>query len=282
MISNRGHEVAAKKKLKPKKKTGAASVRKMSTREVPRGSGLDVSAYSEVAIPHLQGLVELNRPVMESLVGRLVKDVQAGRSLFVFGSGHSSLLPLELYHRAGGASFVVPIVADFLMPQAGPPVVRVLERMSGLTSALLRRAAPRKGETLWLMSQSGINGAAIDLALEAKALGMHTVAWTSRVHSSAVQSRHPSGKRLFEVCDETVDLGGRIGDACVEVMPGVQAGPLSTLGAVLLGHSILVAACGRLEALGHRSVYTSVNTPEGEARNRKLEAEASLRDTLLL
>ncbi len=282
--------MASGKKRKPKKSARASSVKKASrvqkskiiSREVPGVAGMDVSAYGEVAIPHLQGLIELNRTVMESLVGRLVKDVRAGRSLFVFGSGHSSILPLELYHRAGGASFVVPVVADFLMPQAGPPVVRVLERMSGLTSTLLRRAAPRKGETLWLMSQSGINGAAIDLALEAKALGMHTVAWTSRVHSSAVQSRHPSGKRLFEVCDETIDLGGRIGDACVEVVPGVQAGPLSTLGAVLLGHSILVAACGRLEALGHRSVYTSVNTPEGEARNRSLEAEASLRDSLLL
>ena len=238
-------------------------------------------SYADVAIPHLQSLIELNREVIDRLAKRTVKDVKEGRSLFVFGSGHSSMLPLELYHRAGGASFVVPIVADFLMPQAGPPVVRVLERTSGLTQTLLRRAKMRKGEMLWLMSQSGINAAAIDLAFEARNLGIHTVAFTSRVHSEAVKSRHPSGKRLFEACDDYVDLGGRVGDACVEIAPGVKAGPLSTLGSILLGHSIIVQACAELEASGHRCVYTSVNTPEGEERNRKLEEIAMERDDLL-
>jgi uncharacterized phosphosugar-binding protein len=97
-----------------------------------------------------------------------------------------------------------------------------------------------------------------------------------------VASRHPSGKRLFEVCDETVDLGGFRGDACVEIADGVTAGPLSMLGSVFLGHSILVAACAELESRGVRCTYTSVNTPEGEERNKELERVASERDPLLL
>ncbi len=240
-----------------------------------------VLAYSTVALPHLQKVLEINLEVMETLVDRIVKDVKAGRSLFVFGSGHSSLFPLELYHRAGGVSFLIPVVADHLMPQAGPPVVRILERTPGAATMLLHRAQPKKGEMLWLVSQSGINAAAIDVALEAKKLGMHTVAFTSLVHSSAVKSRHPSGQRLFEVCDQTVDLDGRVGDAAVSLSKDVTAGPLSSLGSILLGHSILTAAAGRLEAEGHRCVYTSVNTPAGEMRNRELEDRAQVRDPLL-
>src|SRR5262249_54445476 len=160
-------------------------------------------------------LVDRNEKVIESLVKRLVTDVKKSRSLFVFGSGHSSIFPMELYHRAGGASFVVPIVGDFLLPTAGPPVVRVLERTPGVVQALLNRADARGGEMLWIASQSGINSAGVDLALEARKRKMHTVAFTCLAHSRSLESRHPSGKRLFEACHETVDLGGVVGDAAV-------------------------------------------------------------------
>ena len=134
---------------------------------------------------------------------------------------------------------------------------------------LLNRIEPKEGEMIWISSQSGINAAVVDFAMEAKRRKLHPVAFTSVVHSKAVHSRHPSGKRLFEVCDEVVDLGGAAGDACVQIGESkageaLLAGPLSTLGAILLGHSILVAAMAKLEASGHRCTYTSVNTPEGE------------------
>lgn len=243
---------------------------------------VNASSYAGIAIPHLEQAVARNAAVMEELGERLFADVRAGKSLLVFGSGHSALFPLELYHRAGGASFVIPLVADYLMPQAGPPVVRVLERTPGVANVLLERARPRDGEMVWISSQSGINSAVVDFALEAKKRGLFTVAFTSVAHSSAVNSRHPSGKRLFEVCDRVVDFGGYRGDACVQISEGVSAGPLSTLTSVLLGHSILVNACAKLERAGTRCTYTSVNTPEGEARNKDLERVASERDSLLL
>ncbi len=244
---------------------------------------MDLRAYSNRAIPHLASLIDLNASAMETVAQDLLASVRGGGSLFVFGSGHSSIFAFELYHRAGGASFVIPIIADFLLPHAGPPLVRRLERAPGLVTPVLHRARPRAGDMIWISSQSGINSSGIDVALEAKTLGMRTVAFTSRKHSAAVTSRHPSGKRLMEVCDSVIDLGGETGDAAVEVVPGgVRAGALSSLGAILLGHSIVVAVCGELEAEGRRCVYTSVNTPEGEKRNLALEAEAAKRDALLL
>jgi uncharacterized phosphosugar-binding protein len=242
---------------------------------------VSIASYAEVAIPHLSRIIGINRKVMERLVARLVKDVSAGKSLFVFGSGHSGIFPLELYHRAGGASFVIPVVADYLLPSAGPSVVRALERTAGTATALLARAEPRKGEMIWIASQSGINSAVVDFAIEAGSKGLVTVAFTSIPHSSSVKSRHSSGKKLFEVCDEVIDLGGFAGDASVPIGKDVNAGPLSTLSAVFLGHSILVAASAGLEALGRRCVYTSVNTPDGESRNKKLEKIAAKRDYLL-
>lgn len=134
---------------------------------------------------------------------------------------------------------------------------------------------------IWIASQSGINSAVVDFALEARKRGLYAVAFTSVAHSSSVPSRHSSGKRLFEVCDDVIDFGGFTGDACVPVAQNISAGPLSTLTSVLLGHSILVGACAMLEKRGTRCIYTSVNTPEGEARNQKLEERARKRDFLL-
>lgn len=242
---------------------------------------VNLNSYANVALPHLQWILEKNEVVLKRLSTRLVRDVRRGCSLLVFGSGHSALFPMELYHRAGGASFVIPLVADFLLPISGPPIVRYLERQEGITKLLLDASRPRQGEMLWIASQSGINAAAVGLAVEAKQRGLFTVAFTSAVHSQAVRSRHSSGKKLFEVCDEVVDLGGAVGDASVLIGRGLYAGPLSTLGSVFLAHTILVDVCARLEKEGVRCVYTSVNTPEGEVRNRGIEKQASLRDPRL-
>lgn len=237
--------------------------------------------YAELGLKHLEKILQVNEPVMNRLVERLVHDVEEGKSLLIFGSGHSAIFPLELYHRAGGASFVIPLVGEYLMPTAGPSVIRVLERTPGVSVPLLLRAEPKPGEMVWIASQSGINAASVDMAIKAKEMGLFTVAFTSVVHSQCVSSRHPSGKRLFEICDLVVDLGGRVGDALVPLQDDLFAGPVSTLGSVFLGHSIVVEAIRKLETKGNRCVYTSVNTPTGEARNRAIEALAAKRDPLL-
>ena len=237
--------------------------------------------YSTRALPHLGESLARNQTIIEKIVEDIAISVPLGRRLLVAGSGHSGLFALELYHRAGGVNFVVPIVADYLLPSAGPTVVRALERMPQSLVPIFYRFQPQRGDMMWIASQSGINAASVELALEAQKGGVQVVAFTRLTHSQAVDSRHASKKRLYEVSDVVVDLGGFVGDAAVSVSPEVTAGPLSTLTSVFLGHSILVATAARLEQAGHRCVYTSVNTPTGEDRNRALEAVSRETDFLL-
>ena len=121
-----------------------------------------------------------------------------------------------------------------------------------------------------------MNAAVVDFALEAKAMGLNTVAFTSVDHSSAVPSRHESGKRLFEVCDHVVDICGFRGDSAIELVPGVRGGPLSSLTSIFLAHSLITTVCRELEAAGIPCVYTSVNTPEGESKNKAIEKKAAI------
>lgn len=236
--------------------------------------------YAEESIKHLQTLKAKNVEMLSKVTDALETSVKAGSSLFIFGSGHSSLFPLEMYHRAGGASYVIPLVAEYLTPMAGPPVVRAFERTPGVANILLAQHEPKPGEMVWIASQSGINGAVVDFAIEAKKRGLVTVSFSSHPHSSQVESRHPSKKRLYEICDYSIDLGGVRGDAIVPIKNGdvLKAGPVSLLSMVYLGYTIIVECNKRLENMGVRCTYTSVNTPEGEALNKSLEAIASKRD----
>jgi len=241
-------------------------------------------SYAELALLHLGNQLERNREVMGIVSRRLIEGVAAGRALFAAGSGHSAIFAMELYHRAGGPSFLIPVVEETTLPIFGPARARAAERTPGALLGALHRAGPRPGEMLWINSQSGINPAIVELALEAKRLGVETVAFTSIPHSSQTGSRHSSGKKLFEVCDHVVDLGGLAGDALVPVEGAprtVSVGPFSTICAVLLAHGILSEVSIELERRGVACVYTSVNTPDGEARNRELEAQASIRDPRL-
>ena len=59
-------------------------------------------------------------------------------------------------------------------------------------------------------------------------------------YSSAETSRHPSGKRLFEVCDLVIDNHGCIGDAELEIEGFAgRVSPTSTV----TGAAIINAIC---------------------------------------
>jgi|GEM_PF-6959622 len=235
--------------------------------------------YQELVTRKIAESFENNQEVMSVILEKVILLGQKRRFLFGFGSGHSALFPLELYHRAGGYSQFIPVVADYLMPQAGPHTVRALERSHQVANHLLAQYSPEVGEMIWIMSQSGINPAVVDFALHAKSIGLETVAFTNVNHSQAVPSRHSSGKRLYEVTDHVINLSGEIGDAgCLIQAPHLKAGPTSLVTSVALGHAILVEACRALEELGVKSTYTSVNTPTGEALNKELERFAALKD----
>ena len=225
---------------------------------------------------------------MERISERLVRDVKKGKALFGTGFGHSALVPMELFHRAGGPVFFIPLLLNEILPLSGPNVVRIFERSPDFAEVLLSRFQPKKGEMIWIFSQSGINSIAVEMALLARQRGLYVVGFTSLKHSQATASRHKSGKKLYQICDAVVDLGGKIGDAALEIQPGAlddvrlpSVGPLSSLSGIFLAHSILSVVSCRLEQGGIRSVYTSVNTPEGEERNRELQRKAAQRDPRL-
>ena len=89
-----------------------------------------------------------------------------------------------------------------------------------------------------IASNSGRNGAIVELALECRRRGIYSAAFTSRAHSMAVVSRHESGLRLLEVTDDVVDNHCPLGDGTVDI-PGV--------GAVSRGNGIVRVTCADVQ-----------------------------------
>lgn len=200
----------------------------------------------------------------QAVADRLIR----GGTVFAFGTGHSHMLAEELFYRAGGLVKVYPIFDEPLMLHRSASRSSLEERREGYAAKLLNDSLPiQEGDVLFLFSNSGRNAVPVEMALEAKKRGMKTVCITNRSHSSSVSSRHPSGKRLFELCDVVIDNCGCIGDAAINV-DGIPCSPTSTAVGTAILQAIVCSAVKKIREAGHRpEVFSSSNVDGGDEIN---------------
>ena len=197
-------------------------------------------------------------------------------SVYIFGCSHAGILAEEVFYRTGGMAVINPIFFPGFMLNTRPiTMTSKLERVDGLGKILVEENRLKEGDVLLIHSVSGRNNVPIEMALEAKKIGVTTVAITNVAYSSAVSSRHPGGKRLFEVCDLVVDNKGVVGDAAVQ-LDGLseRIGPTSTAcGAALLNGIIIETVEQMLQSGEVPPVFMSANLDGGDAHNQKIFEE---------
>jgi uncharacterized phosphosugar-binding protein len=177
--------------------------------------------------------------------------IAADGVVHTFGAGHSHLIAEEAFFRAGGIAAVNPILDERLVFLRGALESTRAEREEGFARALLDREDVRAGDVAIVISNSGRNTAPVEMALEMKSRAVRVIAITSLEHSSASASLHPSGKRLFEIADLTVDNGVPSGDALLRI-PGLDSkiGPSSTVAGAAAVNSIVIEAASELAKRG--------------------------------
>jgi uncharacterized phosphosugar-binding protein len=195
---------------------------------------------------------EQGEPIEQA--GRLIADaLAAGGVIHTFGTGHSHLIAEEAFFRAGGLVAVNPILDERLIFLAGALESTRAERESGLAGRLIEGENIRPEDAAIIISNSGRNAAPIEMALEMKARGVKVVAITNLRQSRAAVPRHPSGKRLFELADVTVDNCTPPGDALLD-LPGLDSriGATSTTAGAAIINSIMIEAVTELLRRGER------------------------------
>lgn len=166
----------------------------------------------------------------------MADSIECGRWVHTFGCGHATLPIEEMYPRIGGFVGFHPMIElplTFFTRITGEMGVHqfvFLERVEGYGVEIMKGYNFDSRDTMWLFSHSGINNVNIDVALEAKKKGMKVIAYGSAAGAAGKQTRHSSGKTIFDVADIVVDTCAPIGDASVSLKNHQdKIGPVSTM-----------------------------------------------------
>lgn len=237
---------------------------------------MSAQRYFEEAAAALARVADTQMDAIRQAAGALCEAYRTGRSIYSFGASHSFMITEEMVYRTGGLMVVNPIYPHgmnlFVRPAAA---TSRMERVLGLGAVLLGSAPVAEGDVLMIASTSGRNAVAIDMAIAARERGLHTIGITSMAYTQGVTSRHPTGKKLADLCDTVIDNCAPYGDAAVEV-PGFpqRVGPLSTVTGCAIANAIVTEVVSLLVADGVQPpVFVSSNLDIGDDYNARLLAE---------
>lgn len=191
------------------------------------------------------------------------------RVIHVFGCGHSQMFAMEVFYRAGGLVPVNALLIPYLSLFPKAKLSTLQERIEGLSGEYLGMENTSKDDTMIVVSISGRNAGAIDMALAAKKIGMKVIALTSLNFTNSVTSRHSSGKLLKDVVDIVIDIKCVAGDACLSI-DGMDAKFCGT--STVLGMSVMESIIARtieicVEHGTIPPVYVSSNLDKGDKIN---------------
>jgi uncharacterized phosphosugar-binding protein len=223
----------------------------------------------------LERLATTKGPIDDAIA--LIADaLVAGGVVQAFGTGHSEAFAMEMAGRAGGliAANRIPLRALVLRGGRDLSVLggAALERDPNVANDLLSLYALDPHDVFIIASNSGVNGSIVGLAVAAKERGHKVIAVTSLDHTSRVQPKHPSGKRLSEVADIVIDNLAPFGDSTLELEGGIGVGAVSSMTAAFIAQRITIGVAEAIRLRGKTPpVYISANIPGGDEHNRALE-----------
>src|SRR6188508_2969532 len=206
--------------------------------------------------------------------------IEANRWVHTFGCGHATLPIEEMYPRIGGFVGFHPMVElplTFFTRITGEMGVHqfvFLERVEGYGVEIMKGYNFDPRDTMWVFSHSGINNVNIDVALEAKKRGMKVIAYGSAAEAKGKQTRHSSGKSIFDIADLVVDSCAPAGDSSVPLKNHFdKVGPVSTMAFITC---VWMTVCTVAEILADRGVklyiHPSHNVPGDTTAHERLDA----------
>ena len=188
--------------------------------------------------------------------------------IYIFGCGHSHLIALDNFYRAGGLCNVCPVLDSDLMLHDGAAKSSKMEKMPGIAESVFQRYNLQPADCLFVISTSGKNAVPVEMAKASVAAGIPTVA----VASSAYFGDVTAGPKLYECCDLYIDNCVPHGDAVMQI-PGCDTnmGSLSTVASAFILQAVLIEAAAQAAQNGKKPpVYMSGNIPGGGEFNKEL------------
>jgi len=203
---------------------------------------------------------------------RMVADViQADGIIYIFGCGHSHLIGLDCFYRAGGLANVSAMLDTDLMLHNGAAKSSVLEKMSGIAESILDRYCITEKDMLIVVSTSGKNAVPVEMAQAASRRGIRNLSLVS----SAYFADKKSDPLLYECSNMYIDNCVPHGDAVINITGSeVKMGSVSTVASSFIMQAILLEGAEAAAKEGIKvPVYMSGNVEGGAEYNRDLIAK---------
>ena len=252
----------------------------MSDHSNQQAIGLDLFWYEVFKI--LERVRQTQADAIRRAAHLFTDSIERDGVIQAYGTGHSRAFTMELAGRAGGLVPVNRIDLEDLALYANWPLERVrrsdIERDIEAGRAILECYRIFPQDVFIIASQSGVNAAIVEVAQQVKAHGHSLIVVTSLDHSKHVESRHPSGKKLYELADIVIDNCGPYGDALLDLPTGTTGTTGGKVCAVSSLSTMLIAqmlTAETIQALIERGVepliFVSYNTPDGIEQGERMK-----------
>ena len=188
--------------------------------------------------------------------------------IYIFGCGHSHLVALDSFYRAGGLANVSAILDTDLMLHNGAAKSSKMEKMSGIAESIFERYCITEKDVLFVISTSGKNAVPVEMAKTARTYGVRTIS----VVSSSYFADDSEYEKLYECSDIYIDNCVCHGDAMVSVPDcAVKMGSVSTCASTFVMQSVLIEGAKIAKESGAEiPIYMSGNVENGAEYNSRL------------
>ena len=210
---------------------------------------------------------EVNKDKLHFLAEKIAENMMSDHLIYAFGSGHSAMLGMELFSRAGGLANIQAMLDPDTLTVFGSVRSGSVERLPGLADIIFDQYGVQKGDMMFINSNSGRNALPVEMALRCQKEGIFTVGFTSLEESQKVTSRANCGKKLYELCDLVIDNCSPFNDTCVQI-DKYQTGPTSSVITFFLVHSAITEAIQIMVDKGFKPyVFLSQNVDGSQEEN---------------
>ena len=131
--------------------------------------------YYEKLTEVLTRIKDTQRDKMQSVSERVAEVIKNDGIIYVFGCGHSHLIGLDCFYRAGGLVNVSAVLDTDLMLHNGAAKSSKMEKMRGITPSVFERYCITEKDMLFVISTSGKNAAPVEMAEVSRENGVFTV-----------------------------------------------------------------------------------------------------------
>jgi len=237
---------------------------------------IDSRKFFEEAEKSIEKLKATQMENIEKAAKILTERMLNNGVVHIFGTGHSKCFAMEMVNRAGGLVPMNKIVLDDLALKGIIPSVDLkdpsFERNPDNARKLWELYNIQKEDAFIIVSNSGRNGSIVEFASIVKEKAMPLIVVTSMEHTKSIDSRHPSGKKLYELGDAVIDNCGPIGDALIPIADmEIKACSISSITGAFIAQALTAEIVkGYLEQGETPPLLISYNVDNADEHNHKL------------